>query len=294
MNKHKEIKRLDHQTVLGILNQHMSSRFRNEVEAFETHWHNYFEIDIFLNGAGKYIHNGTEYEVKKGRAFIMSPVDFHMGNFTEKTGFLNISFDAECMSNTILAFLSNPNLKRVYDFSEEECKRLAAVTELLRYECENEGPCKIQLLEYVLSFFMKKFMNNDAQVADMTGIQRAISYIEMHFREKISLELLSEISGYTRTYFSELFKKVTGETYIDRLKFLRVKYACMLLSNGVSVTDACHESGFSSVSNFLAAFKAHCNMTPSEYRKMSKQGEKSIKELPTYATWVNINNVYDK
>ncbi len=293
MNKYKEIKRLDHQTIIGD-SKSISSRLREEVTTFDMHWHNYFEIDIFLNGVGKYVHNGTEYEVKKGRAFIMSPVDFHKAEFKEATGFINISFDAECMSNTILSFLSNPNMKRVYDFSAEECERLAAAADLLRYECEKEGPCKIQLLEYVLSFFMNKLVDEDKENSNISGIQKAISYIEMHFREKISLEVLSQISGYTPTYFSELFKKVTGETYIERLKFLRVKYACMLLSNGISVKEACHESGFSSASNFLAAFKTQCGITPSEYRKKSKQGEKAIKDPPTYATWVNINGVYEE
>jgi len=102
----------------------------------------------------------------------------------------------------------------------------------------------------------------------MSGMKKAVAYIELHFREKISLERLSALSGYHPTYFSELFRKLTGETYIERLTSLRVNYAKALLANGVSVSEACFESGFGSLSNFLSVFKDRCGMTPSQYRKL--------------------------
>ena len=79
--------------------------------------------------------------------------------------------------------------------------------------------------------------------------------MQLHFRERITLKQLSGISGYSETYFSELFRKTTGQTYIERLQTLRLRYATVLLSNGLRVTDACYESGFGSISSFQVAFK---------------------------------------
>ena len=138
--------------------------------------------------------------------------------------------------------------------------------ELLRHACESDGPCKGQLLEYLLSSFSQKDLQQGSN-EQLTGIRKAIAYMELHFREKISLEQLSKLSGYNPTYFSELFRKATGQSYIRRLKELRLRYAAMLLRSGVSVSDACYASGFGSLSNFLAAFKEKYGVPPSTYYK---------------------------
>lgn len=94
--------------------------------------------------------------------------------------------------------------------------------------------------------------------------------IELHFREQITLEQLAGLSGYSPAYFSELFRKVTGQTYKNRLLSLRTGYAQMLLSNGFSVSEACFASGFGSLSNFFRVFQRMCHISPNAYRK--KQG----------------------
>ena len=66
--------------------------------------------------------------------------------------------------------------------------------------------------------------------------------------------------------FSELFKKVTGESFTESLTRLRISYAKMLLANGISATDACFMSGFRSFSNFTATFKKLCNISPGQYK----------------------------
>ena len=103
-------------------------------------------------------------------------------------------------------------------------------------------------------------------VENLPGIQRAILYLEMHFKENITLPMLAQEAGFNATYFSELFRKTTGQSYKQRLTELRVRYAKMLLKNGVSVSSACFESGFGSLSNFNAVFKQVYGITPRQYQ----------------------------
>ena len=131
---------------------------------------------------------------------------------------------------------------------------------------------KRRVLEYLLS----RFLSGNSQLSTLNpehwaGMKAAMAYLELHFREKITLKKLSAISGYNPTYFSEQFRKLTGETYIERLTALRINYAKALLANGLSVTDACFASGFGSLSNFLTAFKRNCGTAPSEYRNRHKK-----------------------
>lgn len=271
MHEYKKVRRLQSEEFIGT--GHIAVQ-EHTASSYPQHWHDYFEIELILEGTGRHIYNGSEHTIGKGSAYILTPVDFHGLEAAEPVRLINISFDDVCLPERMLTFLSDPDTVKNCKFTEEEFERSTMAAELLRHECETGGPCVGQLLEYLLSCFARKDPHRvpDAVKNEhLTGIKKAISYIEMHFRENISLEQLAALSGYNPTYFSELFRKVTGETYKGRLKSLRVGYARMLLANGISVTDACFASGFGSLSNFLAAFKEKCGMTPSEYRQNCKK-----------------------
>ena len=38
-----------------------------------THWHEYYEIEIVLEGGGTYVVDGKGYDLKKGDLFLMTP-----------------------------------------------------------------------------------------------------------------------------------------------------------------------------------------------------------------------------
>lgn len=259
MNNYEPLHRLQPEEHIGA-EQHIAVRRRN-ADSFPLHWHNYFEIEIVLSGTGRHLFNGIEYTMGRGDCYLLTPVDFHEVQVLEPLELINISFDETCLPERSMA-----DAAKWRHLEEKALGRLTAAAELLRYECESNGPCKPQLLEYLLS----SFSGDTSEVGDreqLTGIRRAIAYLELHFRERITLEQLSRLSGYNPTYFSELFRKVTGRSYIQRLKELRLRYAAMLLRSGVSVADACYASGFGSLSNFLAAFKEKYGMPPSAYSK---------------------------
>ena len=142
------------------------------------------------------------------------------------------------------------------------------------HEYQTGGDCTRSLLSYFLSFLYKK--NAAAPLlqrqGDEDGIKRAYTYLELHFKERITLAALAAEAGYHPTYFSELFRRVTGEGYADTLARLRVGYARTLLSGGFSVTDACFASGFGSLSAFGAAFRRLVGISPAAYRKGAARG----------------------
>ncbi len=238
------------------------------------HWHSYFELEIILCGAGKYIINDIEYNISSNNVFLLSTTDFHHIETEETTRLINISFDEEVIAERELLFLMFSQTKKAYTFSPDEKKRLINAAELLEHEYRTEGECQRQLLQYILNSLFKKNPNpytNAFFYDHYSGIKKAVVYMEMHFKEKITLRMLAEQAGYHPAYFSELFKKCTGETYISALNKLRVGYARTLLANGFSVSETCFLSGFSSLSNFGEVFKKFCQMSPSEYSKASRK-----------------------
>ena len=100
----------------------------------------------------------------------------------------------------------------------------------------------------------------------------------MHFAEKITLETVAAVAGYNAAYFSALFSRLTGETYIEALSRIRLGHAKSMLASGFSVSDACFMSGFGSLSNFFTAFKKKYGVSPKEYvRGKKKPAENNVR-----------------
>lgn len=271
MRKQRDLLRLKADSNIGSGHGRVN---RHRFSSYPLHWHNYFEIEIITEGCGQHLFNGESYPISKGEAYLLTPVDFHEIEAASTVELINISFDETLLSENMRAALYSAKFSKQRKFEGESYDRFVNATQLLSHECETNGTCVVQLLEYVLSRFLSQAPEIPTTTVNrdhLEGIKAALEYIDVHFRERITLEKLSAISGYNPTYFSERFRKVTGETYIERLTSLRINYAKGLLANGLSVTDACFASGFGSLSNFLTVFKRKCGLTPSEYRTKYKE-----------------------
>ena len=254
--------------------KHLTVSENTVSEDYPLHWHSYFEIEIVASGKGRQIINDIEYDVEEQNMFFLTSTDFHYFKAEETAKVINISFDEEMVDEETLSFLLFSETERAYRLDEEEYRRIVGACSILAHECECGGDCQRSILQYILKCMQRKNKpqtSNGGADAHYRGIKQAIAYMEMHFREKITLETLAAEAGYHPTYFSELFKKTTGATYIETLNKLRVGNARTLLSNGFSVSDTCFMSGFASLSNFLTVFKKHCKISPREYKAHTRK-----------------------
>ncbi|EMS73971.1 response regulator transcription factor [Ruminiclostridium cellobioparum] len=98
-------------------------------------------------------------------------------------------------------------------------------------------------------------------------IEAAKEYINKNFFNSISLESVARHVHMNTNYFSSLFKKETGENFIDYLTKVRVEKAKTLLANpNLKIHEICQIVGYYSTKHFARLFKEMVGMTPSEYR----------------------------
>ena len=251
-------------------------------EDFPLHWHNYFEIEIITGGRGIITVNGNDYDTASYRVFLLTPVDFHQLHPSPELKLLNISFDARLLSDRSALQFSAANCE-AYPIRGAAMKRLLQAVALLRHECNVRGSCQGQLCEYILECLFRETppMPLTENEGHLSGIQKAVLYLEMHFKENISLDMLAREAGFNPTYFSELFRKTTGQSYKQRLTELRIRYAKTLLKNGVPVSRVCFECGFGSLSNFTAVFKQAYGVTPRQYQQSKQRRVAADNSLPT-------------
>ena len=252
---------------------HLSAGYRKAEERYPAHWHDHFEIELILAGEGSCGINGKDYEIPAHSVFFLTPTDFHTLTPKREMALVNISFDETVLSGQELGALLSPAMARAYSPDREEVELLSSAARLIVHEHEIGGDCMRALLTYFLSFLLKKnaVLPLGQRQIDEDGIKRAYTYLELHFKERITLATLATEAGYHPTYFSELFRRVTGEGYADTLARLRVGYARTLLSGGFSVTDACFASGFGSLSAFGAAFRRLVGTSPAAYRRAARK-----------------------
>lgn len=109
-----------------------------------------------------------------------------------------------------------------------------------------------------------------AQRPQFDQLQDVIRYIRENFGLDIPLEQAARIAGMTPAYFSHLFKKTTGQTFVEYLHEVRIERAKELIRSGQhTMTNICFQVGFRHLSHFIRTFKKRTGMTPTEYKKAS-------------------------
>jgi len=98
-------------------------------------------------------------------------------------------------------------------------------------------------------------------------LNRILDYIRAHSAEPLSLEMLSEYSGYTPAYLSRLFPKITGLTMSRYIEKVRLSRARILLVQGYQVAETAKRTGFSSGSYFIRRFSDTYGISPGKWRE---------------------------
>ena len=101
-------------------------------------------------------------------------------------------------------------------------------------------------------------------------IERSLQYIDEHLEENIHVTGLAGLANTSLSTYNKYFIQTTGMPpgeYILNRKIEKTRG--LLTSTDLSVTEIACKYGFSSSQYFATVFKRFCNMTPSQYRRLS-------------------------
>lgn len=101
-------------------------------------------------------------------------------------------------------------------------------------------------------------------------LAHVLDYINIHYKEAISLDQLAKEAGVSRFHFARQFKEAVGVAPHRHLVRVRMDAAAFLLNTTESsVLEVALACGFQSAAHFTAAFHKHFSQTPSSYRERS-------------------------
>lgn len=100
------------------------------------------------------------------------------------------------------------------------------------------------------------------------AIKKVQEYVEQHYADQLSVELLADRSLISLRNFVRRFKKATNNTPLEYIQRVRIEAAKKRLeSSTLTVQQAMYASGYNDDKSFRNVFKKYSGLTPIEYRK---------------------------
>lgn len=137
-----------------------------------------------------------------------------------------------------------------------------AISRIYSFECLKETVLKI-CTDLISDYKEMRKSIEDKPIRD------AKKYIQEHYNEAISLETVSREAGFNPAYFSTVFKKSTGENFLDYLKDVRIENAKeMLVHSDLDIPSIASAVGYADIKYFTRLFHKATSLTPNDYRKL--------------------------
>ncbi|MNH98879.1 Arabinose operon regulatory protein [compost metagenome] len=268
--------------------------FRDELQ--EDHFHKFhahqgLELLFIHEGQGIVEVEGRTYELQGGSLFCFQPYQLHKveipaprdardvryvrTNLTFEPRYLEPFLAPYPKLEAFLRFLSRGTLSSPR-FAVDDSRLMGAVeshVQAVLEPGEGQEEARILFLISLLRYLQLAVISGEEllpegwSVKTTAHIESVMDWIEDHFRQPFSLELLAGELHLSSYYVSHLFKQYTGVSLTDYVTARRIREACVLLGNsGQSVQRIAREIGGLSAPYFCKLFKKHKGMTPLDYR----------------------------
>lgn len=241
------------------------SKWLHPVEHHDQQYHFY----IITYGSCIFHTMENSIAAEKGQ-FVLAPAGIAYEERSSDKGLhQKYSFSFTCSDQLLhmLPILSNNEWLNIatglYDRSIERLRPLWK-------ELQEEQPYAILrigafLLE-TLVLWQRELDRGELAPASLMHIDRMKQYIQAHYRERITKDVLADYIRRSPSYAAALFKKGTGQTISEYVHAVRMKTALYMLSASLlSITEISEYLGYADVSYFQRLFKRTFGHPPSHY-----------------------------
>lgn len=214
----------------------------------------------FKDNMGYFIKNNTPYEYfpisKIWTTHFVSFGGFATESLLEQLGWLPFF----AFYNLEIVSLHNFQ-KKMYLLADETDFPNRCLTSALTYE-------------YIMNIYAQQHRSDDENPikCNNSALLFAKRYIEQYYFIDITLDTLSECANVSPQHLCRLFQKYLQMRPVHYITLIRIKNAKQLLSNtDKSIKNISEEVGFHSPYYFTNTFKKLENMTPLQYRIMTRK-----------------------
>ncbi|MCR5594934.1 MAG: AraC family transcriptional regulator [Lachnospiraceae bacterium] len=255
-------------------------------ECYPVHWHNAFEIILAVENYYDVTVEQDTYHLMPGEIIIIPAGKSHSIISPEAGRRYVLLFGIGVLNkirgyNSIISLLSNTMLITSETTPEIYNDVYTRITFMINeYFNDNDFfefsiySNLMSLLVSVAKYSLSRNRENSSnsymtKKKHFQRFQNVLDYIDVHYADNLTLESVAEYGGFSKYYFSRLFKDYSGYNFYDYLTMRRIKTAELLLTQPkLSITEVALQSGFSSISTFNRSFKKMKGCTPGDYKAM--------------------------
>jgi AraC-like DNA-binding protein len=252
---------------------------------YPLHWHTSLEIIMPVDNIYTVYCGDEVYLLKEGDIMFISPGVLHRLTSPDSGRRYIIIADLSQLDSMnefkSLAALLYPVVHVTSDNSSKIHERLQRLINSIASEYESESLYRDTIIYSKLisiysiigrNYAMAKIPPQESSLKQIENSQIFLSicnYINEHFHENITLEQVAGKAGFSKFYFSRIFKQYADISFYQYLNRKRIMHAASLLMEpDITVSEVARQSGFESISAFIRMFKIQKGCTPSEFKEM--------------------------
>ncbi len=173
----------------------------------------------------------------------------------------------------------NYSVNEALHMNEKEREIVVSILKRIKSETENTGD-EVQndilvsylslLLKYCQRFYNRQFLTRKISNNDI--LSKFDSFLKEYFEEELQMSnglptvsVCADRLCMSVNYFSDLIKKMTGESAGRHIRGFIIRLIKNELASGLSVAEAAYKLGFEYPAHLSRMFKKETGMTPTEY-----------------------------
>lgn len=236
------------------------------------HTHKHTELFFIVGGNGRFLIEGQYYPAMNNNLIIINPNVLH----TE------VSLNAQPLEYIVLGiegielFADETGNNRFTILEHFEDAEISGCLRNILREMEKKNPGYEDICQAYTEILVIRLMRSLSFAAPAEPQSRSASrqcaavkrYIDQHFKEQLTLDLLAKEGHINKYYLSHIFRQEYGVPPMNYMIAKRVEESKYLLAEtDLSLSQIAHLLGFSSLSYFSQVFRRLESISPKDYRQ---------------------------
>ena len=245
------------------------------------HWHEYLEFLWLREGHMTAIVQADTYELEPGDLLIINSGELHMTKINQRKSYCPYVLIQLSPQRLGEYFPGKEGLRFSTLLRREEIQQSDALSASLcamqqLFEEHEDGYqllFRARLCEFLHSLYKLHSTTalrraENATTRDLNRVMDVVSWVQAHFREPLGLEDAAGYLNISKEYFCRIFKKYTGQTFLDYLCMIRTtRFYEQLQSSDLSIPVLMEQNGLTNYKTFLRTFRGLYGTTPQKVRQ---------------------------
>ena len=242
--------------------------------AYPRHSHDYYVISLIARGRQSFTHQGTKHRTPPGGLILINPGAVHTGEAADERGFeLRALYPSISLMETAVFELTGrralPYFKEVLLDHRWATNSVSSLHKaILRGASTLESESR---LLWMMAQLIKQYADIGSTEANLgkekKAIQQVRNYIEEHFSESVTLNMLAQHVALSPYYLLRAFRSEVGMPPYAYLENVRIRHTQQLIKAGKPLAEVAADVGFSSQSHMTRQFKKIIGVTPGQYAR---------------------------